>query len=152
MSRVARQAAAAACILFAGLFPSPTLTQSAGSSSRYEDLVALFADWRAFQKPRMVNGVPDYTADAMAAQAGELPHFQQRVAAIDASRWPIPQQVDWYVVRAEMNGLEFDHRVLRPWANNPAFYVTIFPSEAISPRAKARWRTAAWNCGATRFR
>ena len=24
-----------------------------------------------------------------------------------------------------MNGLDFDYRVLRPWANNPAFYVTV---------------------------
>ena len=134
MSYVARHAAAAAaCILIAGLFPSPTLTQTAGRSSRYEDLVALFADWRAFQKPRIVNGVPDYTADAMAAQSRELPKFQQRVAAIDVSRWPIPQQVDWSVVRAEMNGLEFDHRVLRPWANNPAFYVTVFPDRSDQP-------------------
>jgi hypothetical protein len=32
-----------------------------------------------------------------------------------------------------MNGLDFDHRVLRPWANNPAFYVTVFPSESDQP-------------------
>ena len=50
-----------------------------------------------------------------------------RLAAIDPSGWPIPQQVDYHVVRAEMNGLDFDHRVLRPWANNPAFYVTVLP-------------------------
>ena len=43
------------------------------------------------------------------------------------------QQVDYHVVRAEMNGLDFDHRVLRPWANNPAFYVTIFPDESDQP-------------------
>ena len=36
-----------------------------------------------------------------------------------------------------MNGLDFDHRVLKPWANNPAFYVTVFPSRAISRRARA---------------
>ena len=32
-----------------------------------------------------------------------------------------------------MHGLDFDHRVLQPWANNPAFYVTIFPSESDQP-------------------
>ena len=35
-------------------------------ASRYEDLAALFSEWRAFQKPRVVDGVPDYTANAMA--------------------------------------------------------------------------------------
>ena len=32
-----------------------------------------------------------------------------------------------------MNGLDFDHRVRRPWAWNPAFYVTIFPAESDVP-------------------
>jgi len=36
-------------------------------SGRYEDLVAFFREWRAFQKPKLVDGVPDYTARAMAA-------------------------------------------------------------------------------------
>jgi hypothetical protein len=39
----------------------------------------------------------------------------------------------WHLVRAEMNGLDFDHRVLRPWASNPAFYVTVFPSQSDQP-------------------
>ena len=47
--------------------------------------------------------------------------------------WPIPQQVDYHIVRAEMNGLDFDHRVLKPWANNPAFYVTVFTDESDQP-------------------
>jgi hypothetical protein len=41
--------------------------------------------------------------------------------------------VDLRILQAEMNGLDFDHRVLRPWANNPAFYVTVFPSESDQP-------------------
>ena len=32
-----------------------------------------------------------------------------------------------------MNGLDFDHRVRRPWANDPAFYVTVFASESDQP-------------------
>lgn len=102
-------------------------------SARYEDLVSLFADWRAFQKPKVVDGVPDYTPSAMAAQKRELASYQRRLAAIDPSGWPIAQQADWHVVRAEMNGLDFDHRVLQPWANNPAFYVTVFTEESDQP-------------------
>lgn len=101
--------------------------------ARYEDLLALFEDWRAFARPRLVDGVPDYSAEAMAAQWRELAAYRRRLEAIDPSSWPIPQQVDYHIVRAEMNGLEFDHRVLRPWANNPAFYVTVFESESDQP-------------------
>lgn len=66
-------------------------------SNRYADLVALFADWRAFQKPTLVNGVPDYTAAAMAAQQRALPGYQQRLAAIDPSG---TMQVFVYTVNA----------------------------------------------------
>ena len=37
-------------------------------TARYQDLVALFADWRAFQKPRLADGVPDYGRWAMRDQ------------------------------------------------------------------------------------
>ena len=102
-------------------------------ASDYSELVKLFADWRAFQKPKLVDGVPQYTADAMAAQRRELPSFQQRLQAIDPGGWPVNQQVDWHVVRAEMNGLDFDHRVRKPWATNPAFYVTVFLEQSDQP-------------------
>ena len=38
----------------------------------HADLVSLFTEWRAFQKPKIVNGVPDYTPAAMARQHGEV--------------------------------------------------------------------------------
>ena len=41
--------------------------------------------------------------------------------------------MDYFVVRAEMSGLDFDHRVLKPWVNNPAFYVTAFMEESDQP-------------------
>jgi hypothetical protein len=111
------------------------------TASRYEDLVALFADWREFQKPALTGPlkVPDYSAAAMAAQYNALPAFERRLAAIDPSAWPIPQQVDHAIVRAEMSGLDFDQRVLRPWVNNPAFYVTMFGSESDQPARESHY-------------
>ena len=53
-----------AWIIAFGLAAGP-LPQEGGGG--YEDLVALFEEWREFQKPRVVDGVPDYTAAAMAA-------------------------------------------------------------------------------------
>jgi hypothetical protein len=108
--------------------PSP-----AARRNTHEDLVSFFREWRSFQKPRLVDGVPDYSAAAMAAQRTELVSYRRRLAEIDPSGWPIAQQVDYHVVRAELNGLDFDHRVLKPWANNPAFYVTVFTEESDQP-------------------
>src|SRR5215471_21711682 len=57
--------------------------------SSFADLAKLFAEWRAFQRPDLSDGVPDYTARAMSAQHRELPAFQRRLADIGAGGWPI---------------------------------------------------------------
>ena len=110
--------------------PVPAATVS---STSYDDLVALFADWRKFEEPRLVDGVPDYSAENMAEQHRELDHYRSRLEAIDAGGWLVAQQIDHRLARAEMNGLDFDHRVRRPWARNPAFYVTTFPAQSDVP-------------------
>ena len=114
----------------AGAQSSPARTRS---PSKHDDLVALFTAWRTFQQPGRTDGVPDYSATAMAAQHRELASYRRRLAALDTTGWPTPAQVDYHIVRAEMNGLDFDHRVLKPWANNPAFYMTVFADQSDQP-------------------
>jgi hypothetical protein len=119
--------------------------------SRHEDLVAFFREWRAFQAPKVVGGVPDYGAAAMAAQRKQLESWQKRLAAMDPSGWSVPQQVDYEIVRAELAGLDFDHRVLRPWANNPGFYVTVFDEESDQPAREGPFAHGAVELWAYRF-
>jgi hypothetical protein len=118
-------------------------TAKAAPPGTYDDLVVLYKDFRAFQKPRVVNGVPDYTPAAMAAQQKALAEYQKRLAAIDPNAWPIPQQVDYQIVRAEMNSVDFDHRVMKPWANNPGYYVTFFPEESDQPKREGPFAEGA---------
>jgi hypothetical protein len=92
----------------------------------YEDLVTLFGEWRKFQTPFFREGIPDYSAGAMKVQQNDLVLWQNRLANIDTSGWPISQQVDWVLVWAEMNGLGFEHRVTKPWSRDPAFYVWFY--------------------------
>ncbi len=106
---------------------------SVDSPTGYDELVQLFTDWREFQQPVFRDGVPDYTPPAMERQHQELAKYQQRLAAIDVAGWPIAQQIDSLLVGAEMNGLDFDHRVLRPWARDPAFYAMVVGSESDTP-------------------
>ena len=93
-------------------------------SSNYADLVSIFNEFREFQQPEIINGVPDYTAVAMKKQYRGLKEFQKRLAAMDISDWPVSQKVDYHLVRGEMNGLNFHHRILLPWVHNPGFYGT----------------------------
>src|SRR5262245_59086399 len=76
------------------LIPSVT---AMSQQKTFADLTKLFAEWRAFQRPALIGGVPDYSARAMSAQHRELPAFRRRLADIDKSGWPISQQVDWYI-------------------------------------------------------
>ena len=120
-------------MLTAGLSPLEREQAPAAGGHSYGDLVLLFKEWREFVKPEVVAGVPDYSPAAMKAQREKLPSYQKRLAAIDCSRWPVAQQVDYHLVRAEMNGLDFDHRVLRPWSRLPSFYVFVTDSQPDVP-------------------
>jgi hypothetical protein len=126
-------------LTFLGCSQAEKGMETAGNGT-YEDLVELFEQWREFQKPVMVDAVPDYTADAMAKQHLELKEYQARLAAIDSTSWPVSQQVDYHIVRAEMNGLDFDHRVLRPWSRNPRFYAVYYISPSDVPALEGPWR------------
>ena len=69
-------ATAAACAAVTARAPNAGAQASpsgrGAAPSRYEDLVTLFTSWRVFQQPKTVNGVPDYSPTAMAAQQREL--------------------------------------------------------------------------------
>jgi len=124
--------AMAIAALFLGAMSGGSV-QAASEPDSYPALVKLFQQWREFEHPVMKNNVPDYSASAMAAKAAALPRWRKRLDAIDPKSWPIEQQNDYKLVKAEMNGLDFNLRVLRPWARDPAFYLNIFPSRSDIP-------------------
>jgi hypothetical protein len=101
-------------------------TASAQPSAGHDELLALFADWREFESPPLRDGAPDYTADTFAARQDQYAALRGRLEAFDIDDWPVAEQVDWHLVRAEMNGYDFNRRVLQPWARDPAFYKTVW--------------------------
>lgn len=117
-----------AIILLAVLF-----TASFAHSSEHSDLVELFREWRTFEKPPLRDGAPDYTADTFERRFEEFLELRSRLNAMDPETWTIPEQVDWHLVRAEMNGFDFNHRVLKPWARDPAFYDTVWMNRSDVP-------------------
>jgi len=114
-----------------------TETAEVKSAKTYDELVTLFKEWRTFVAPQMNDGVPDYSKDAMAMQHAQLPQWQKRLNAFDTTGWPVSHQVDWYLVYAEMNGFDFEHRVVRPWERDPAFYTWFFSSPSDVPEREA---------------
>jgi hypothetical protein len=111
-------------VLILGLIPGAVSIAATSESVGYADLLQLFEEWREFESPPLLDGAPDYTVDAFAARQGDFVALQARLNAFDVIAWPIPQQVDWHLVRAEMNGYDFNDRILKPWARDPAFYAS----------------------------
>jgi hypothetical protein len=114
----------------------------ASAAPAYAGLVSLFEQWRAFEHPKLLDGAPDYTAPAMARSLQQLREFQRRLADMDPATWPVEQQVDYRLVWAEMNGMEFNIRVLQPWVRDPAFYASIFVAQSDTPAHEGPYHDA----------
>ena len=108
--------------LLATVLTALFVVTDASASGSYDDLVELFEEFREFQQAVPERGVREYTPSAVEAEYEGLQEFRRRLAAFEVAVWPVWQQVDYHLVRAEMNALEFHHRVLRPWARDPGFY------------------------------
>jgi hypothetical protein len=119
-----------ASALLAALAPAVVVHTQART---YDALLALFKEWRAFEEPPRLNGVPDYSAATNARRLIELRRLQDRLQAIETAGWSIPERVDHHVVRAEMNGMEYHLRVLQPFARDPAYYASIISAESDTP-------------------
>ena len=105
----------------------------ANAAGTYDDLVSLFREWQALEKPALRDGAPDYTQAALERRATGLKSLQSRLAALDAATWPREQRIDYELVRAQMNGLEFDLRMLQPWTRDPAFYQSVWTEKSDTP-------------------
>jgi hypothetical protein len=109
------------------------VTVAAPTTKRYDDLVALFKEWRSFETPPLKDGAPDYTAATFEKRWTEFEQLQGRLMAVDTTGWPVEEKVDWTVVWAEMNGYDFNHHILKPWERDPAFYKVLWMERSDVP-------------------
>jgi hypothetical protein len=117
-----------------GCQPAPDTESTAVEvTNDYQDLLTLSAEWRDFEDPPRYEGAPDYRAETFAARRGEFEALQARLLAMDTSGWTVPQRVDWHIVRAEMNGYDFNERILQPWVRDPAFYKSLWMARSDVP-------------------
>ena len=120
-------------LIVALVIPVAVAAPAAREQSRYQDLVRLFEDFVAFERPALKDGAPDYTAATLQRKQDELGTFNTRLAAIDPKAWSVSEQVDHALVGALIDGLDFELRVLRPWQRDPAFYKSIWTGQSDTP-------------------
>ena len=107
--------------------------QQASGQSDYQALVSLFDQWREFETPPLLDGAPDYTAAGRKARWPKFKALQSQLHSIDTTGWSTPQKVDWTIVWAEMNGYDFNQRVLQSWVRDPAFYKSVWMARSDVP-------------------
>ncbi len=107
--------------------------QNPAPPAGYQELVQLFSDWREFEDPPLLNGAPDYTPKRFAKDHQIFQELEKRLNKIKIGDWPTSCQVDWHIVRAEMNGYDFNYRVLKPWVRDPAYYQTVWMDQSDVP-------------------
>lgn len=110
-----------AVLIAALLCPLPSVAQQPAGNN-YDALVALYKEIRLDGRPAVAGGAPDYRPAAIRLREQKLPVFRRRLYAIDPSHWPLSQRVDWLVVQAALNSLEFEIRIQHPWSSDPGFY------------------------------
>ncbi len=106
---------------------------SVAPSRRYPQLLSLFSEWRTFEEPPRRENIPDYTPATNARRLAALRALQAKLRAIDTTGWRVPEQVDWHLVRAEMNGMQYHLTVLQPFARDPAYYASVRTEESDTP-------------------
>ena len=97
-----------------------------------QELLQLAADFRDFRSPLfsprtwrpadIPGEVPDYAA-VVGAQVAGLVDFRQRLNALNYRDWPVHDQVDYLLLRAEMDDVYFEQHILREAETNPSYYV-----------------------------
>lgn len=100
---------------------------------RHDTLESVFRDWRTLQLGEVKNGATDYSAPALARQAAGLKQLRARLDALPTTGWTVSQKVDREIIRAEMNGLDFDLRVAKPWERDPAWYLSVWAAQSDTP-------------------
>lgn len=105
-------------------------TQNIDTSISLEEL---FNDWRAFEIPPLRNGVPDYRQETFERRADDFQKLRNTLEALVKDEWPIEDQIDWHILWAEMNGYEFNTKVLKSWQRDPAFYKVIWTAKSDVP-------------------
>lgn len=116
-----------------GVTKEEGLNQNVKVMKTYPELVSLFKEWRKFETPPLKDGAPDYTKATFEKRWPEFKKLQAQLKAMDTTGWKTEHKVDWWVVWAEMNGYDFNHRILKPWVRDPAFYKSVWNSRSDVP-------------------
>ena len=92
----------------------------------------------------------DYSAAKIAERAGHVRKLLDQVRALPAGSWPKDDRIDWMLFRSQLEGADFNSRVLQSEKTDPQVYVgectngifSLLKKEYDAPRQRALAATA----------
>jgi uncharacterized protein (DUF885 family) len=105
------------------------------AQSQTESLAKLSDDfwtWRAKHAPftgddvnriERPGGTRDWSRSSIDQRRNDLEHFEARWKKIDASHWPIPQQVDYRLIGSALSRVRWELDRNSRWKRDPNFYI-----------------------------
>ena len=103
------------------------------SQIKNHKLESLFKEWRAFEIPPQIEGVPDYSKETFDQRLAAYQNLRSKLEKLPKECWTVQEQVDWHLLWAEMNGYMFNYKILKPWQRDPAFYKSIWTYKSDVP-------------------
>lgn len=103
-----------------------TITFASPDDHGWDALVEIDEQLDALQRWPRAPGTDTEEAlrpDRIAEREVELQALRARLDALQPANWSVQGKSDFLVVWAQMNGVEFEHRVTRPWQRDPIFYL-----------------------------
>ncbi|MDE0064466.1 MAG: DUF885 family protein [Gammaproteobacteria bacterium] len=113
-------------LLLMGSYAVSAVSQTAGSPQ--DALVEIFQAAQDLRQPEIVAGIPDFSAAAVERQKAGLAELRSRFDDLDPAGWPMSDQVDYLLVRAELDMLDYGLHVYRATSRSPAFYLSSISS------------------------
>lgn len=105
------------------LAASPML--AAEGDAGWHELVTLDSELRALREAPEVARIPQFGVEALDRRVAALDEVRGRLSRLDPTPWSTAGKVDYLLVWARANRLEFEHRVTRPWQRDPIFYLNL---------------------------
>ncbi|MDH5309521.1 MAG: DUF885 domain-containing protein [Gammaproteobacteria bacterium] len=137
-SGIAPQARTGPGLRIAGAVLLLAATAGAGADGAEEsraELNAIFDAAWALPEPVTIDGIPDYSEAAVNRQKLRLAELRRRFDRLDATNWQISEKVDYLLVRAELDKLEYGLYVYRATSRSPNFYLSSISSFGMSSGA-----------------
>lgn len=113
-------------LLLAGSYAVPAVSQTAASPQ--DALIQIFQAAQDLRQPDIVEGIPDFSAAAVERQKAGLAELRSRFDDLDPTGWEMSDQVDYLIVRSELDMLDYGLHVYRATSRSPAFYLSSISS------------------------